>query len=254
GTSGMKSALNGGLNLSIRDGWWDELYDGSNGWAIPTADGIDDPVRRDDLEANALYELLATQVAPAFYTRDDGVPTRWVELVRHTLTTLRPAVQASRMVREYVQDWYVPAARAATEITTGEFAAARELAAYRATLSAAWPRVRVGAVDASGLPDTPVVGAPMTVRAEVHLAGLDPSDVCVEAAIGRVDEADELSDVVAVQMKHIERTGPGGDATADRFEAVVPLPQAGLAGYTVRVLPAHRLLATPAELGKVVLA
>ena len=72
GTSGMKSALNGGLNLSIRDGWWDELYDGRNGWAIPTADGIDDPHRRDDLEANALYELLGTQVAPAFYDRTDG--------------------------------------------------------------------------------------------------------------------------------------------------------------------------------------
>ena len=113
GTSGMKSALNGGLNLSIRDGWWDELYDGANGWAIPTADGVDDPHRRDDLEANALYELLATQVAPAFYDRTDGVPHRWVELVRHTLTTLRPQVQATRMVREYVEDWYIPAARAA---------------------------------------------------------------------------------------------------------------------------------------------
>ncbi len=108
GTSGMKSALNGGLNLSIRDGWWDELYDGANGWAIPTADGVDDPHRRDDLEANALYELLATQVAPAFYDRTDGVPHRWVELVRHTLTTLRPQVQATRMVREYVEDWYMP--------------------------------------------------------------------------------------------------------------------------------------------------
>ncbi|NMH91817.1 glycosyltransferase family 1 protein [Pseudonocardia bannensis] len=239
GTSGMKSALNGGLNLSIRDGWWDELYDGANGWAIPTADGIDDPTRRDDLEANALYELLATQVAPAFYERDGGVPTRWVELVRHTLDTLRPQVQATRMVREYVQDWYVPAARAAAEIVTDDFAAAKELASYRARLNTAWPLVKVGGVDASGLPDTPVVGAPMTVRAAVDLAGLDPADVCVEVVVGRVDDSDELDDSVSAPMKHV-----GTSDGRDRFEAIVPLPHAGLTGYTVRVLPAHPLLAT----------
>ena len=104
GTSGMKSALNGGLNLSIRDGWWDEFYDGSNGWAIPTADGVADPNRRDDLEATALYELLGSQVAPLFYDRGaDGVPARWLAMVRHTLASLGPQVQASRMVREYVE-------------------------------------------------------------------------------------------------------------------------------------------------------
>ena len=253
GTSGMKSALNGGLNLSIRDGWWDEFYDGANGWAIPTADGISDPVKRDDLEASALYELLATQVAPAFYERTGGVPTRWVELVKHTLTTLRPQVQATRMVRDYVQDWYAPAARAAATVVDSGFGAARELAAYRARLNGSWSRVRVLGVDASGLPDTPVVGAPMTVRAAVQLAGLDPSDLCVEAVVGRVGETDDLADRVTVPMKHLGRAD-GGAETADRFEAVVPLPHAGLAGYTVRVLPAHPLLASAAELGKVVLA
>ena len=178
------------------------------------------------------------------------MPPRWVELVRHTLTTLRPQVQATRMVREYVEDWYVPAARAAAEIAADGFAAARELAAYRARLGASWPRVKVAGVDASGLPDTPVVGAPMTVRAAVQLAGLDPADVCVEAVVGRVDESDDLSDPVIVQMKHDGST----DGDAERFEAVVPLPHAGLAGYTVRVLPAHPLLASAAELGKIVLA
>jgi starch phosphorylase len=254
GTSGMKSALNGGLNLSIRDGWWDELYDGANGWAIPTADGIDDPHRRDDLEANALYELLATQVAPAFYERTEGVPARWVELVRHTLTTLRPQVQATRMVREYVEDWYLPAARAASRIAADGYAPARELAAFRSRLNAAWPSVAVLGVDASGLPDTPVVGAPMTVRAVVALGGLDPADVAVEAVVGRVDETDELGDAVTVPMKHV---GPVDDVATDgreRFEAVVQLPHAGLTGYTVRVLPANPLLASSAELGKVVLA
>ncbi|MFD1052649.1 alpha-glucan family phosphorylase, partial [Kibdelosporangium lantanae] len=96
GTSGMKAALNGGLNLSIRDGWWDEMYDGRNGWAIPTADGVTDPVRRDDLEASALYDLITSQVAPTYYDRgDDGVPAKWMELVRHTLASLGPKVNSS---------------------------------------------------------------------------------------------------------------------------------------------------------------
>ena len=231
GTSGMKSALNGGLNLSIRDGWWDEFYDGANGWAIPTADGIEDPVRRDDLEANALYELLATQVGPAFYERADGVvPERWVELVRHTLTSLRPQVQATRMVREYVEDWYAPAARAAARANADGYQPARELAAYRARLNEAWPRVEVVGVDASGLPDTPEVGAEMTVRAAVQLAGLQPEDVTVQAVVGRVGETDDLADTVTVAMQHVG----AADGDGDRFESVVKLPHAGLTGYTVR--------------------
>ena len=245
GTSGMKSALNGGLNLSIRDGWWDEFYDGGNGWAIPTADGVEDPTRRDDLEANALYELLATQVGPAFYDRTDGVPHRWVEMVRHTLTTLRPKVQATRMVREYVQDWYAPAGRAAAGAATDDYAAARDIAQYRARLTKAWNHVQITGVDASGLPDTPVVGSPMTVRAGVDLAGLEPSDVVVEAVVGRVDDADELAEPVTAPMQH------RGDGS---WEVAVPLPHAGLTGYTVRVLPHHPHLASSVELGKIVLA
>lgn len=104
GTSGMKSALNGGLNLSIRDGWWDEWYDGENGWEIPSADGVADAERRDDLESSALYRLLEEAVAPKFYERDQhGAPPRWIEMVRHTLQTLGPKVLASRMVRDYVE-------------------------------------------------------------------------------------------------------------------------------------------------------
>ena len=252
GTSGMKSALNGGLNLSIRDGWWDELYDGRNGWAIPTADGIDDPHRRDDLEANALYELLGTQVAPAFYDRTDGVPQRWVALVRHTLATLRPQVQATRMVREYADGLYAPAA------ARGRGGGRRRLrgAPRRSPSSGrgwprSWTRVEVTGVDASGLPDTPVVGAPMTVRAAVQLAGLDPSDVTAQVVIGQVDETDDMRSARAVPMEHVGQADAPGE---ERFEAVVPLPFAGLTGYTVRVLPNHPLLASSAELGKVVLA
>ncbi|HEU0128903.1 MAG TPA: alpha-glucan family phosphorylase, partial [Pseudonocardiaceae bacterium] len=226
GTSGMKSALNGGLNLSIRDGWWDECYDGENGWAIPTADGVEDPERRDTLEAGALYELIASQVAPQFYDRgSEGVPTRWVSMVRHTLTTLRPQVQASRMVQEYIDRFYVPAARSAAAVRADSFAGARELAAYRSRVRAAWLRVRVARVDTSGLPDTPALGSEMTVRAAVELAGLPPSDVDVQAVVGRVDDGDELRDTLVVQMEPV-----GADGEGQRFQANLRLPHAGLLG------------------------
>ena len=121
GTSGMKAALNGGLNVSVRDGWWDEWYDGGNGWEIPSADGVADTTRRDALEATALYELLGKSVAPLFYDRDaDGVPQGWVERIRHTFRSLGPKVQAERMVREYVTALYVPAAAASRDLTDAE--------------------------------------------------------------------------------------------------------------------------------------
>ncbi|MFD0207162.1 MULTISPECIES: alpha-glucan family phosphorylase [Saccharothrix] len=247
GTSGMKSALNGGLNLSIRDGWWDELYDGSNGWAIPTADGVTDPTRRDDLEAAALYDLLGSQVAPLFYDRgEDGVPTRWLAMVRHTLASLGPAVQASRMVREYVEKLYAPAASSASSVVGEGFRGAKELAAYRQRLRASWTRVRVldSEMSLNGSA-TPQLGAPVGVRARVELAGLEPSEVDVQVALGRVGDSDELYDVVTHGMRY---AGNGN------YEIEVPLPHAGAVGYTVRVLPRHDLLASPAELGRVVLA
>jgi starch phosphorylase len=254
GTSGMKSALNGGLNLSIRDGWWDEFYDGEDGWAIPTADGVEDPERRDTLEANALYELIGTQVAPQFYDRGpDGVPARWVSMVRHTLSALRPQVQASRMVQEYVERYYAPAARSAVGVLADSFKGARELAAYRSKVRGSWPWVVVSRVDTSGLPDTPELGSEMTVRAAVRLSGLEPSDVDVQAVVGKVDDRNELRDTLVVPMVPVG--GDNGDNTdstdgeGQRFEATLRLPHAGLLGYTVRVLPRHPLMASPAEFG-----
>ena len=251
GTSGMKSALNGGLNLSIRDGWWDEMYDGENGWAIPSAGALVSPERRDDLEAAALYVLVETQVAPRFYGREpNGVPSRWVEMVRHTLKSLGPQVLATRMVRDYVRGLYAPAAASVARMTADDYAAARALAAWRSRVLAAWPGVRVQHVESSGVGDTPELGAALSLRAEVDLAGLAPSDVDVQAAYGPVlDDTNTLSDVQTESMTFV-----GDGDGLHLFEASVPLERTGAFGYTVRVLPRHDLLATAAELGVVTTA
>ena len=254
GTSGMKSALNGGLNLSIRDGWWDEWFDGENGWEIPSAEVVDEE-RRDDLEAGALYDLLQNSVAPKFYDRDDnGVPGRWVEMVRHTVQSLGPKVLASRMVRDYTEQYYAPAAaalrRTIEPIDGLPFGQARELAAYRQRVTEAWPYVVITDVDATGLPDTPLLGSELTLTATAALAGLGPDEVVVQAVLGRVD-----SDGTLRSPRHIDMTHTGsGDNGTEMFSATTPLPQAGSMGYTVRVLPHHPLLAGAAELRLISLA
>src|SRR6202045_741626 len=254
GTSGMKSALNGGLNLSIRDGWWDEWYDGENGWEIPTADGVSDE-RRDDLEAAALYGLLESTVAPKFYERDGAaIPRRWVEMVRHTLQVLGPKVLASRMVRQYTEQYYAPAAqslhRTIAPVGGEQFGSARRLAAYRIKVFDAWPKIEISEVDSTGLPDTPLLGSEMTLTATVALAGLSPDEVAVQAVLGRVDVDDTVLDPVCVAMEH---TGTS-DTSGEVFATTTPLPVAGSVGYTVRVLPHNTLLAGDNELGLVALA
>jgi starch phosphorylase len=246
GTSGMKSALNGGLNLSIRDGWWDEMYDGENGWAIPTADGVSDPDRRDDLEAQAFYELVEKQVRTRFYDRDsNGVPQRWIDMVRHTLQTTGPKVLASRMVRDYVHELYTPAAVSSRALAAGGYTPARVLARWRSDVWARWPEVRVVHVEATGVGDAPQVGALLDVRALVDLAGLSPSDVTVQAAYGRVDEADELQ---SPSYAVLSETGRNDDGV-HRYEGAVPLERAGSFGYSVRVLPHAESLPSDADLG-----
>ncbi len=239
GTSGMKAALNGCLNLSIRDGWWDEMYDGENGWAIPTADGVEDGERRDALEAGALYELLESSVVPRFYAASP--PTGWVAMVRHTLSSLGPQVLASRMLRDYVTELYFPAALSVRATVS----AAEDLAGWIARVRAAWPAVRVLHVESAGADDVPVLGATLGLRATVHLGGLDPEDVEVQVAYGPVDEQDEMSEIATLPMALSQQDDEA------RYEGQLPLSSAGALGYTVRVLPRHPLLSGGAELGLV---
>ena len=256
GTSGMKAALNGALNLSILDGWWNEFFDGENGWAIPSADAAGDGAERDALEAEALYDLIEHQIAPRFYERNgDDVPEAWVGQIRHTLSTLSPELSAERMVREYVNRLYVPACGYERRLTADGFAAARGLALWKKRVRDAWPGVSVGHVDAGGVDAVPQVGDELHLRAQVNLNGLSPEDVQVQVVFGRSHDGDELADLHYLALAPeadapVASTGP----TVHEYAGTVRLAWAGGFGYTVRVVPCNELLLGAAELGLVAVA
>lgn len=245
GTSGMKAVLNGGLTFSISDGWWDEMKDDESGWTIPTAQ-IDDQAERDRTEAEALYEILENSIVPLFYERDArGLQRGWMTKVRSSLVKVAPQIVAARMVRDYVTDLYLPAARAAGAFSADP-ALAGEFTSWKTQVSEVWPKVSVTDVRLdSARGDTVPSGAEVTLSADVQQAGLRDADVLVEAVIGPVDADGEITDG---QLIPLHRAEDG------RWVARFALANPGTVGYTVRVTPQHPVLASRAELGLVTTA
>ena len=246
GTSGMKALANGGLNLSILDGWWDEGYESSFGWAIGRGEVYQDHQYQDETESSDLYHLLETQVVPLFYARgDDNIPRDWVKMMRAGLRSLVPIFNSHRMVQEYSRRYYAPCSKRYLAMARDDMASARELADWRNHLMTNWQGVEVVEVTCTNGREV-LVGDALDVGARVKLGSLSPEDVTVEAYHGVLDHNGEFIDRETAVL-----TPAGFSDNAQEFKGSVICRKTGRFGFTVRVTPSHDRLENPFVMGLV---
>ena len=232
GTSGMKAGINGVLNLSILDGWFDEAFEISGGWAIGDREPYSDD--QDEIHARAIYSILENEIVPMYYQdREEGVPTDWVRRVKQSLSHLSPQFNCQRMVGEYMAQLYEPAHQAYLDVSRDNFEPARGRARWNERVEKVWDNISF--LEVGPGPDASVLtGRPIPMRAVVNLAGLTPKDVRVEAVIGRVGANGNLEETQVMSLPSVEQQG---DAYIFLREFVPH--QTGRLGYSLRISPNH---------------
>ncbi len=264
GTSGMKAVANGGLHLSTLDGWWDQAYDPAYGWAIGDGEVYEDSAYQDRIEGDALYELIEQDVVPLFYQRSsDGLPREWVARMKRSMSSLIPRFTSHRMLRNYIEESYLPAHSRYAALTAGSCEGAKDLAAWRSRIQAAWPQVRVlslevggsslnGAQVSSGAESDSgslVVGEEITVEASIDPGGLQSEDLLVEVYRGPIGADGQFRSGTGQSMQLLgPAAGEAAAASASangalRYTTRLVSPHSGLFGFTVRVFPRHSNLA-----------
>ena len=243
GTSGMKAAFNGVLNLSVMDGWWDEAYNPDLGWAIGKGEEYQDLEYQDEVEANAIYNLLEKEIVPLFYNRGpDGLPRGWITKMKNSLKKLCPAFNTHRMVMDYTKAIYVPSFERYRLLGADGAGRAKELARWKSDMRYRWPEVRILQVEADAPSEVPV-GSLIEVRASVQLGSIRPEDVEVELYQGNVDANLEIQGGTPIPMVCVERNGDGTCG----YSGSIPCATSGLKGYALRVLPKNDDLSNPYE-------
>ena len=233
GTSGMKLPPNGGLNLSVLDGWWCESYNGNNGWAIGAeiAGGTVD--FQSEVDAGSLYQLLENQIIPLYYAKPDGkLPLAWLQLMRESIRTVTPVFNTHRMVKEYTERLYTPAAKAHQEFARDGCAAATNLSKWKAQMRKDWPQVtildvQVGNSDRQNIQ----VGEALQISAKVHLGAVVPGHVRVEAYHGEADNGGIRNPSVTV----LDGSSPAEGDGNYLYQGSVPASDSGAYGFSVRV-------------------
>jgi starch phosphorylase len=249
GTSGMKAAANGAINLSVLDGWWGEAYDGENGWAINPRPEVDAQARNRE-EAEELLNLLEHQVIPLYYKRNaEGEPEDWVLKSKASMKSVLPSFNSIRMAGDYLRGYYGPARNHGRLLGGNDAAGARELAEWKQRVASAWDDVRVRLANTP--PAAVTTGHSIRVEVAVELNGLGAEDVVVECLIGRLTQFGDFVPAHRIPFTAAEAASAGSEQTywVDLTSAGDDLPMEGLRHYQVRVYPHHRLEAHPFECG-----
>jgi starch phosphorylase len=243
GTSGMKAGMNGVLNLSVLDGWWGEGYAGDNGWAIKPASEHLDPTRRDQEESRTLYEIMQDQVLPMYYARGSmGYSPEWLRMAKRSIATILPRFNSARMVTDYLRKFYLPASQQGRRYAEDHFARAKEIAAWKSHVRAAWPSVAIRRLDE---PKRRIqFGESVRIEVGVQLAGLSPDDVVVELVLA--DQTRRRSEREQLRLAH---DGTRTDGNEHRFVLDLTPELCGRVGYSIRAYPCHAMLTHPFELG-----
>jgi len=250
GTSGMKAAANGALNLSIPDGWWVEGYQKTNGWNIGSGETYPTRDEQDEVESNAIYELLEKEIIPTFYDRGpDRVPREWVRRMKSAVQTTGPVFSTSRMVQEYAGLFYFPAYEQYTRLAADDLSRAKGLVDWLNRLRSQWHNVRIESVETTAGAEI-AVGESLSVRARVHLGALTPADVRVEAVYGPLDGKGQL---IRSKVLFLQSEGDMQDGR-QTFSGTVQFRNSGQQGFMVRVLANHEDVLCSWDTGLVVWA
>ena len=245
GTSGMKLPPNGGLNLSVLDGWWCEGYNGKNGWAIGS-EILDGSVEfQNEVDTASLFHILETQVVPLYYAKPDGrLPIAWLQLMRESIRSVTPVFNTQRMLQQYYENMYEPAAAAAARLGANGAAKAREVSAWKKQIRQLWGQVRINNVKIVN-PDNVniLVGEALTVEARVHLGDISPEFVRVQVYVGEAVDS-EISKPITVDLPESKKDSHGDYI----YSGCVEAPESGAYGFNVRVIPTHPSLTQAHEL------
>jgi starch phosphorylase len=236
GTSGMKAAINGVLNLSILDGWWDEAFNGENGWAIGSGEEYgSDYSNQDNIESMMLYDIIENEVVPLYYTTGmDNLPHNWIKKMKGSIKTITPYFNTNRMVQEYTEKIYTPTSENLKKLTADNLSLLKNLVLWKKNILSKWDKVEIKSIVANKKSEI-YIGETIEITTKIYLDTLNENDVSVILYYGKLNNKENIVDGKMEAMKFVGKD----ENSVFTFSTMLKSKMSGVFGYNVRILPKH---------------